>query len=407
MLRMSVSLFTGPADEHEYLEWFKCRTSKKIPGASILALWDTLLYPASLSEPTLLHAVLSLSSLHKREIYDSNYGNRRANTLDKQEQFTLLHYNKAIRHLQPHFSTQDKASVRIALMTCYVFVCLELLCGHFATAQTHLKNGVMILRELGIPFKEDDGVLLFETVPNSMDDSIVKAFCRLDLQLELFRHSYHHPCLALQISGPESSTTVFRSVNEAWRRIERLFSKIFHLTELWRRQQQVSHHPSVEHPSGLPHRPLPWPRIHMSRSIVDIGWIAPLYYTALKCRVHRVRLQAIRLLETTSYREGIWDSKISSCVARKVMEIEEAGFYKDCDAADEFLLSSSPRSQDLSLPILPQADRIHEVRVALSDGPNDTIPLHYRQGQRDWEVIQISTRGDGIVTKNGIITANG
>jgi hypothetical protein len=89
------------------------------------------------------------------------------------------------------------------------------------------------------------------------------------------------------------------------------------------------------------------------------------------------------------------------------MEIEEAGFYKDCDAADEFLLSSSPRSQDLSLPILPQADRIHEVRVALSDGPNDTIPLHYRQGQRDWEVIQISTRGDGIVTKNGIITANG
>ena len=67
--------------------------------------------------------------------------NRRANTLDKQEQFTLLHYNKAIRHLQPHFSTQDKASVRVALMTCYVFVCLELLCGHFATAQTHLKMG--------------------------------------------------------------------------------------------------------------------------------------------------------------------------------------------------------------------------------------------------------------------------
>lgn len=484
LLRTSVSLFTGLSDEHEYLEWFKCRTSKKIPGASILALWDTLLYPASLSEPALLHAVLSLSSLHKREIYDSNYGRRRTNTLDKQEQFTLQHYIKAIRHLQPHFSTQDKASVRVALMTCFVFVCLELLCGHFATAQTHLKNGLMILRELGMPFKEDDGVLLFETVPNSIDDSIVKAFCRLDLQLELFRHSYLHPCLALQISGPESSTPVFRSVNEAWRQIERLFSKIFHLTERWRRQQQVSHHLFVEHPSpllayqqqirlelsmclnaleastnsmqdqdskglayrllfvyhtmagimanaclrqddesifdshtqrfvfilnqsvvmwqtnqsGLPHRPLPWPRIHMSRSIVDIGWIAPLYYTALKCRVHRVRLQAIRLIETTSYREGIWDSKISSCVARKVMETEEGGFYKDFDAADNFLLSSSPRWQDLSLPTLPQADRIHEVRVSLSDGPNDTIPLLYRQAQRDWEVIQVSTRGDGIAT---------
>lgn len=448
-----------------------------------MALWDTLLYPTSLSEPALLHAILSLSSLHKREIYDSNYGGQKANTLDKQEQFTLQHYTKAIRHLQPHFLTQDKASVRVALMACFIFICLELLCGHFATAQTHLKNGLMILRELGMPFKEDNGVLRFETVPG-IDDSIIKAFCRLDLQLELFRHSYRHPYLALQTSGLESSTPVFRSANEAWRRIERLFSKIFHLTELGRRQQQVSRHLFIEHPSslltyqqqtrvelsicldtlnastnsmqdqdskglvyglllvyhtmagimanaclrqddesifdsytqgfvfilnqsvvmwqtnqsGLPHKPLPWPRIHMSRSIVDIGWIAPLYYTALKCRVHRVRLQAIRLIETTSYREGIWDSKISSCIARKVMEIEEGGFYKDFEASDEFLLSSSPGWQELSLPTLPQANRIHEVRVVLSDGPNDTISLLYRRTQRAWEEIQVFTRGDGIAT---------
>ncbi len=80
------------------------------------------------------------------------------------------------------------------------------------------------------------------------------------------------------------------------------------------------------------------------------------------------------------------------------MEIEEGGFYKDFDAADEFLLSSSPGWQDLSLPTLPQANRIHEVRVTLSDGPNDIIPLLYRQAQRDWEEIQVSTRGDGIAT---------
>ncbi len=82
LLSLSVSLFTGLSDEREFLEWFKCRTSKKIPGASILALWDVLLYPASLSEPALLHAILSLSSLHKREVYDSNYGSRKGNTLD-------------------------------------------------------------------------------------------------------------------------------------------------------------------------------------------------------------------------------------------------------------------------------------------------------------------------------------
>lgn len=448
-----------------------------------MALWDTLLYPVSLSEPALLHAVLSLSSLHKREIYDSgscngNYGSRDTNALDQQEQFTLQHYTKAIRHLDPHFHAQDKASIRVTLMTCFVFVCLELLCGHFATAQSHLQNGLIILRQSGVPFKENEGILLFEPFPGSIDDSIIQAFCRMDLQLELFRHSYRHPCLALQILRPVSCFPVFCSVNEAWRRIEQLFSKVFHVTELGRRQQQdyriqlpsylIAYQQQIRaelsmclgtleaskktmqdqdsnglaygllsvyctmaeimasaclrqddesifdsytqqfvfilsqsivmwqtNQSSLPHEPLPWPRIHMSRSIVDIGWIAPLYYTALSCRIHRVRLQAIRLLETTSYREGIWDSKIASCAARKVMEMEESNFYKEFEAADDFLLGSSPTWQDLTLPTLPQANRIHEVRLELSDGPNDTIPLVYRQGQRHWEETQMSTRGGG------------
>jgi hypothetical protein len=478
---MSVPSFTGIPEEHGYLEWFRYRTSKKIPGASLLGLWDTLLIPVSLNEPALLHAVLSLSSVHKREIYGSNSESRQTNALNEQDQFALQQYTKAIRHLQPHFSIQDKASIRVALMACFVFICLELLCGHFATAQTHLDNGLRILGELGMPFQEHGGLILFETVPSSIDDSIVRGFCRLDLQLQLFRHSYRHPCLARQISGPEVSTPIFRSVKEAWRRIEPLFSKIFHLTELWRRQQQVSPHLSAVRPSllvayqqqirvqlsqcldtlqaskdsmqdqdskglvygllfvyltmadimassclrqddesifdshtqqfvsilkqsiilwqtnrsTLRNKPLPWPCIYMSRSIVDIGWIAPLHYTALKCRVHRVRLHAIRLLETASYREGIWDSKIASCVARKVMELEEGDFYLDCDADDEFLLSSCPEIQDPALPTLSQAARIHEVRVVLSDGPNDIIPLVYRQAQRDWDETQVSTRGNG------------
>lgn len=480
LLPTNISLFPRLPLENEYLEWFKCRTLKKIPGASVLALWDSWIYPASLSEPALLHAVLSLSSLHKRETFHTNFDRSKLHALDRQEQFTLRHYIKAIRCLQAHFSTKNEASVRVALMTCFLFVCIELLCDHTATAQTHLRNGLIILKELKVASKEEHGILLFETVPGSIDDSIIKAFCRLDLQLELFRHSYRHPCLALQSSEIESSSSVFRSVNEAWRRIEHLFSKIFHLTELGRREQQASQHQIVHFSSSLvayreetrvelfsylkilyastdslqdqdseglayslllvyhsmatimtnaclrqddesifdshtnnflfilnqsvamwqtnqhvfQHKPLPWPCIHMSRSIIDIGWIAPLYYTALNCRVHRVRVQAIRLIETTSYREGVWDSKIASCVARKVMEIEEGSFYKNAQAADEFEVSSCPSWQTISLPILPQPDRIHEVRVALSDGPNETIPIFYRQGQRRWQKIEVSFRGD-------------
>ena len=469
---------TRTTEDREILEWFKYRTSKKIPGASILAIWDPLLYSACLSEPAILHAVLSLSSVHMREVYESDYGRRICDTPDKQEQLTLQHYTKAIHHLQPPFAIKDKASARTALMTCFVFVCLELLCGNLATSQTHLENGLKLLRELEIPVTNGNGALLFEPVPGSIDDAIIRAFFRLDLQSKLFRNSYHHPCQVLQISEHSSCLSSFRSVNQAWTQIEKIFGRIFNLTELARRQQ-VSSHVLLEQPSSLvsylakiqmeisrcidtleasrnsmqdqdsrglaygllfvysnmaaimadtclrledesvfdshtqrfisilskaivmwktgrsehPAEPLSWPRIYMSRSIVDIGWIAPLYYTALKCRVHRIRLQAIRLMETTSYREGMWDSKIASFVARRVMEIEEGDFYKDLGPIDDFSLSSSPEIHDLSLPTSPRLNRICEVRVALSNGPTDPILLHYRQAQTAWEDTLIFISG--------------
>jgi hypothetical protein len=66
-----------------------------------------------------------------------------------------------------------------------------------------------------------------------------------------------------------------------------------------------------------------WQRTEKASYITDLGWIPPLYYTALKCQIHRIRLQAIKMLGYTSHREGIWDAKIAASVARKVMEIEE------------------------------------------------------------------------------------
>ncbi|KAH8799861.1 hypothetical protein F5884DRAFT_742358 [Xylogone sp. PMI_703] len=469
-------------EEQQNLEWFIYRTSKKIPGASFLALWDPLLYSACLSEPVVLHAVLSLSSIHRREVYESDYGRRACNTPDKQEWFTLQHYNKAIRHLQPPFAIRDKASARVALMACFVFVCLELLCGHLETGQAHLTNGLRLLRELKIPIIEGNGILLFEPIPGSIDDAIVKAFCRLDLQSKLFTFSYQRPCQVLRISEHLTPPPIFRSVNQAWIQIEKIFGSIFHLTDL-ARYQQASYPPTVEQSCSLmsnltkiqvelyrysntleasrnsidyhdssgrvygllsiyynmaaimadtclclddesvfdshtqrfvsilnkaiglwktgqpdyPARPLPWPGIHMSRSIVDIGWISPLYYTALKCRVHRVRLQAIRLIETTSYREGMWDSKIASCVARRVMEIEEGSLLKDLGLADEFPLSSSPRIQDLSLPTASQLNRICEVYVPLFDGPTNPIPLQYRQAQTTWKETLVFTNGSNNI----------
>ncbi|KAF7180853.1 hypothetical protein CNMCM7691_010144 [Aspergillus felis] len=113
----------------------------------------------------------------------------------------------------------------------------------------------------------------------------------------------------------------------------------------------------------------------MSRSIGDLGWIAPLYYTAIKCRVHRIRLHAIRLLETSFHREGFWDSQILAFVARKVMEIEEGDFYQLLDSVDDFALHRPPGHDEMLFPPLPESCRLSDVEVSLLGDPVSTISI--------------------------------
>ncbi|VUC26086.1 unnamed protein product [Clonostachys rosea] len=141
------------------------------------------------------------------------------------------------------------------------------------------------------------------------------------------------------------------------------------MAQLW----MVSQHSSSRRP-GSPDRRL-GTFLNMAHSYADIGWIPALFYTATKCRVHRVRLQAIRLLECSSHREGIWDSQIAACIARKAMQMEERDFYDSVDTHDSFPLSSCPTPQDLSLPLVPSSSRIRKLDAVLSGEPMEKIIL--------------------------------
>jgi hypothetical protein len=139
--------------------------------------------------------------------------------------------------------------------------------------------------------------------------------------------------------------------------------------------------------------PPPGHLIHMAGSIIDMGCLAPLYYTAIKCRVHHVRLKAIRRLESTFHREGIWDARITARVARKVMEIEERGFYDAIRVVDDAMADSplsvmDPDAQENSMPPLPGAYRLHDAEMVLSGDPTEKVLLYcsLRQGRADCRV---------------------
>ncbi|EPE29942.1 Zn2/Cys6 DNA-binding protein [Glarea lozoyensis ATCC 20868] len=461
---------SSTTEEKSYFEWFRLQTSKKVPGIFASSFWDQLILQATANDPAVLHAVLALSSIQKREVFfGKDSRDVQVNLLDSQESFMLRQYTKAIAKLQPHFSTKDRSSIRIALVTCVVFICLEYLQGHYRTAQTHFKNGLKLLNEI--------------KVTDLIDQCILEEFTKLNVQVELLRLGYRHSCSVVQSTGTQLSQGTFHSTREARQNMDQILDQIFRLTEEVRKQglensptpstDQVDRQtliltrlsgwlhtfhasktklqtPTLAHDKlmqaqvtmrdNFAYRVLRiwyvfatvmtsvaiWPGCEVkfddhtsdfvsiiaqmidlraivpatqkalydtgnetTHSIFHIGLMPALYYTAIKCRVHRIRLQAVRLLEATSHREGLWDAKVFACAARKVMEVEERGFYADFADFDDFSIFEVPEQKDLDTPTLPDTYRVHEVEVVLPDSSTEGLQLVCRRRRDDggWDTL--------------------
>ncbi len=97
---------------------------------------------------------------------------------------------------------------------------------------------------------------------------------------------------------------------------------------------------------------------------LDMGYIPPLYYLVLKCRVPRLRRRAIELLVSMPHKEGVWDGEVAAYVARHVVEMEEGESY-DGHAKVELA----------GIPSVPSTKRINGVTVLLQNGSGEKSTL--------------------------------
>lgn len=121
----------------------------------------------------------------------------------------------------------------------------------------------------------------------------------------------------------------------------------------------------------------------LMQRVSDLGWIMPLYFTAIKCRHHRVRLQAIRLLEMSPHKEGIWDATMAASIAREVIQTEEEEFSAAVKLMDDFDNLTAPREEDLYLPLVPRSLRLRDIRIFLGGSGGQTL-LEYRRGRSSY-----------------------
>ncbi|KAK4948693.1 hypothetical protein LTR10_012697 [Elasticomyces elasticus] len=174
------------ADEHICMEWFIHRTATKLPGAFTSDFWTTLLPQASYSEPAVLHAIITLASIHKSQVLDLT------TCADTSELFALQHYTRATGDLRRKIETRSRTSTQVALIACAIFVQLEYLRGCYQTALTHLRHGLVLLEDQARVTAHDDHV--------NVEPGILQIFTTMFIQARLLGQDVGGPRALLALN---------------------------------------------------------------------------------------------------------------------------------------------------------------------------------------------------------------
>ncbi|KAH7364718.1 hypothetical protein BKA65DRAFT_491923 [Rhexocercosporidium sp. MPI-PUGE-AT-0058] len=492
-------------EERLCFDYFRFKTIIKIPGGFYSYFWQNLVLQACISEPAVLHAAIALGSAHRIDDESLRFRWIRGKSHDVKEigrceVFTIQEYLKAISHLRNRNTEDSCAPLRVVLITCVLFVTLDLLRGEYGNAQTHTASGWKMMKELRACNTSDSTAQSEADISSDytlVDESLSESLACLNVQSALFgcktataHLDISHPAHLSEVKIPPS----FRNMSEARRSFNVVLGDVIALTQNCRsfdfsgtpyppdlRTRQTclqtaiaswkvaysrsgealtrqtdamnttvgvhllrvllsmtsimaqtalsggrqmlfddytSHFTSIitqtlsilngkvkaqsnaqAHTAGTPKS-----AEHLAGDfIADVGILPFTYYTALKCRVPWLRRQAVALLLATPLREGMWDNFIMANVAKRVIKLEENGFY------DSFAEEIKPGPYDnpvdnnerlKHIPPLPESSRFYDVELQMYDPLKGTGKLILRRrknvGEGGWEEVSSNFDFSGL-----------
>ncbi|KAL5344874.1 hypothetical protein ACLOAV_010271 [Pseudogymnoascus australis] len=208
--------------ERRSFDFFSSRTVRDLAGLFDSDLWEFSILQMSQSEKAPRHATIALSSLQEaEETYGMPISKDRAG--DVRHRFAARHYSLAIHYLSEGMRAGAENVRLTTLITCLVFIHIELLRGRYAESLTHLQSGLQILEGGKAETCRDNGAL---------EEEMRKAFQRLDLQSAHFGQPTSRPRLVIRetnatISGYPSSP-LFTNLSEAKDQCDILMNKSLH-----------------------------------------------------------------------------------------------------------------------------------------------------------------------------------
>ena len=185
----------------------------------MLRYWDTLIVQSALQEPTVLHAVLALSCVHRSG----------SNGVRGWSYSALSHYTVAISRLRRHLNEHDTDQARLlVLVACLAFISYDYLQGDFESAVTHLQNGIRVLRESSFVC-EFDGRLTLSSIASPAEQDVFRALARQNLLVGLFYlDGGQTPCVSFDLERLEQkhSDKHFVDLPAAWDALELILNDV-------------------------------------------------------------------------------------------------------------------------------------------------------------------------------------
>ncbi|PYI02589.1 hypothetical protein BO78DRAFT_376645 [Aspergillus sclerotiicarbonarius CBS 121057] len=169
-----IVLRAGTREERHYLYFFNTQTAQALSGFFDSGLWRRQLPQLSECEPVVRHATAAVSAAHERALALQRDPSARRIT---NERFIVYHYNEAIRHLRCYLASSG-GKTDLTLITCFLFVCLEMLNGNVKQALDHLEAGLKIIQRTTDQQSPT-------TRSNETDTELLHLSLRLNIQLAM------------------------------------------------------------------------------------------------------------------------------------------------------------------------------------------------------------------------------
>ncbi|KAJ5504543.1 hypothetical protein N7463_007417 [Penicillium fimorum] len=166
-----IVLVPGSREERQYVHTFCTETSRAFSGFFGSELWDYFLPQLSHREPTVRHAVAAVSAMYEQHTNPSA-------GWSGSDLFALQQYNKAIQRFRDQLVNPKEFEYDLLLVTCLLFICLEMLRSNNVRVLDHIQGGMQIL--LG------QQKLVNPKCRDRIDHELSQLFYRLNIQLPLF-----------------------------------------------------------------------------------------------------------------------------------------------------------------------------------------------------------------------------